>query len=339
VQEWISTTSLIVEFALSDEIAADSSSFVVVGCDLEIQARFAILSNCTEGTNSVTLPAQSFIDSWGNPGPIEAKTISFTVDTTAPSASWSDVVVTGTGPFSYSATLSFREQVAISTTAVSFSSTVDCETGNDGFRFWASCDFGTVGWSLNLAELTDQAGNSSSGVVQVTGDNPRPVAAPVAIPQPVPDPTPVVDPQPNPEPVTQPVVTEPAPIQLPISESPVSAEEPSQSEEVEPATGSEEIEMIPEPMQGGMVVVELPPRTSVPIDQEPAVESAQPEPTAAVEVSEELSEPEPLGSVQIEAVAGPEIELNQPAQAPWLLLGAIGFALLLGLGFWRFSGR
>ena len=339
VQEWISTTSLIVEFALSDEIAADSSSFVVVGCDLEIQARFAILSNCTEGTNSVTLPAQSFIDSWGNPGPIEAKTISFTVDTAAPSASWSDVVVTGSGPFSYSATLSFSEQVAISTTAVSFSSTVDCETGNDGFRFWASCDFGTVGWSLNLAELTDQAGNSSSGVVQVTRDNPRPVAAPEVVPQPVPDPTPVVDPQPNPEPVTQPVVTEPAPIQLPISESPVSAEEPSQSEEVEPATGSEEIEMIPEPMQGGMVVVELPPRTSVPIDQEPAVESAQPEPTAAVEVSEELSEPEPLGSVQIEAVAGPEIELNQPAQAPWLLLGVLGFALLLGLGFWRFSGR
>jgi hypothetical protein len=119
----------------------------------------------------------------------------------------------------------------------------------------------------------------------------------------------------------------------------VLVEEPSQSEEVEPAIGSEEIEMIPEQMQGGMVVVQLPPRTSAQIDQGLTVESLQPEPTVDPVVIEEISEPEPLNSVQTEAVAGPEIELNQPAQPPWLLLGALGCALLLGLGVWRFSGR
>ena len=341
-QEWISTTSLIVEFAISDDLVVQSSSFEVLGCELGIQDKFAILTNCSEGINSITLPSQSLQDSWENPGPAEDKVLSFTVDTTAPVASWSEVVVSGNGPFSYSAVLTFSEQVFVTTTAVSFSSSVDCEHGNDGLSFWASCDYGTVGWSLNLTEVTDLAGNSNSGVAQVSRENPRPIVAPEPDPQPATVPTAVSEPQPNPEPAPEPVVAEPAPIQAPATESPVTPETPTESEPVEVVTGLEEVEMIAEPIEGGMVVVELPPRpaaATAAVAQLGNVEPVQTEPTSSVEVAQQLQGPEPLGSATIEPVAGPEIEFTEQPQLPWLLIAGLGFLLLLGLGFWRFSGR
>jgi hypothetical protein len=370
--EWISTTSLIVEFAISDDLVVQSSSFEVLGCELGIQDKFAILTNCSEGINSITLPSQSLQDLWGNPGPAEDKVLSFTVDTTAPVASWSEVVVSGNVPFSYSAVLTFSEQVLVTTTAVSFSSSVDCDHGNDGFSFWASCDYGTVGWSLNLTEVTDLAGNSNSGVAQVSRENPRPIVAPESDPQPAtvptalsepqtnpeptpepvaaepqtnPEPTPepvVAEPQTNPEPTPEPVVAEPAPIQAPATESPVTPETPTESEPVEVVTGSEEVEMIAEPIEGGMVVVELPPRpaaATAAVAQLGNVEPVQTEPTSSVEVAQQLQGPEPLDYATIEPVAGPEIEFTEQPQLPWLLIAGLGFLLLLGLGFWRFSGR
>jgi hypothetical protein len=122
----------------------------------------------------------------------------------------------------------------------------------------------------------------------------------------------------------------------------VTPETPTESEPVEVVTGSEEVEMIAEPIEGGMVVVELPPRpaaATAAVAQLGNVEPVQTEPTSSVEVAQQLQGPEPLDSATIEPVAGPEIEFTEQPQLPWLLIAGLGFLLLLGLGFWRFSGR
>ena len=350
VPEVISSTSFVVEFALSDGLVPSSSSFEVLGCELEIQDRFALLTNCDEGVNSVTLPARSFEDSWGNPGPQEPKVLSFMVDTTPAIATWSAIVVSGNGPFSYSTTLSFSEAVVLTTTAVSFSSSVVCEHGNEGFTFWANCDYGRVEWSLNLDEVSDLVGNSTSGTVVVSLHNQRP--APPAQPEPQPEPQPVaaneptpVVPQPQPEPqpvVSEPVVITPVVVETTPTESAVIPEGPTQSEVVEPVTGSEEIEIIPEQMQGGMVVLDLPPKplaATVVSSNVEILELVQTEPTSSSVVTEEPIPADTLDPIQVETVAGPEIELDQQSGPPWVLFGALGVALLLGLGVWRFSGR
>jgi hypothetical protein len=119
-------------------------------------------------------------------------------------------------------------------------------------------------------------------------------------------------------------------------------EGPTQSEVVEPVTGSEEIEIIPEQMQGGMVVLDLPPKplaATVVSSNVEILELVQTEPTSSSVVTEEPIPADTLDPIQVETVAGPEIELDQQSGPPWVLFGALGVALLLGLGVWRFSGR
>jgi hypothetical protein len=150
-------------------------------------------------------------------------------------------------------------------------------------------------------------------------------------------------PQPEPQPVvSDPVVITPVVVETTPTESAVIPEGTTQSEVVEPVTGPEEIEMIPEQMQGGMVVLDLPPKplaaTLVSSNVE-IVELVQTEPTTSSVVTQEPTPTETLDPIQVETVAGPEIKLDQQSGPPWVLLGALGVALLLGLGVWRFSGR
>jgi hypothetical protein len=313
--------------------------FDVLGCDqLEVSAEALSLSECSEGTVQIALRPNSLVDIWQNAGPSQAVTLSFEVDQTAPSATWSDIVVTGSGPFSYSTTLNFSEPVSISNLALAFASTAECETQveqlSEQLVVSASCDYSSVEWSF-AGQVVDAAGNMMlENNLSVSANNPAPPQV-VSAPEPVFVPVPV--------PVR--VIVAPEPIeQAPLTQSPVVSESPTVSEVVEPPI--ESVVVVPEPQTEAIAPA---PQSTAAVTQQVSVDADEitpvtqplelrPEPMITADPESTVVEEEVELAPIAQPVLGEALPEEQPG-FPWLpvaLLVAIG---AIGVGAWRLSGR
>jgi hypothetical protein len=324
-----SASEQVIDFEVSDNLQLDESVFTLDGCSaMEIIGSQAMLAGCSEGEVTLTLLADSLSDNWQNLGPSEPVLMTFVVDQTAPTASWSAIVVTGSGPFSYSASLWFSEPVSISNLVTAFAATTECQTDLEEFsqelRFSASCGHASLEWSAaGIAQ--DSAGNQlvmSELSVQLA--NPAPVVA--AAPQPVP----------------APVATEPAPsqeIDLVIEEPEVLAPD----ETVQPETKSDLVTVIWSPAERARTVADPASNQSnpvtleaqsAPVSEQPVTESGavelDVEPTPQPRISED--------EVPVQPVLGQELPLDQPGFPWWPVALLVGLGAL-GVGAWRLTGR
>jgi hypothetical protein len=333
-----SSSDQVIEFEVSDQLALEPDMFDLVGCSqLEVLTSELSLTDCAEGAVSVALKAGVLTDIWQNVGPSEPVTFSFEVDQTAPVATWSEIAITGSGPFSYSASLDFSEPVSISNLALAFASTAECEAVSETLpmqlRVNASCDYSSVQWTF-AGQVRDAAGNlMADRNLSVQAENPAPVA-PIAVPAPVFVPVPV------------PVIVAPEPIQeVPTTQSPTTTESPAASESEQVFTESASV--IVEPQEPEVVAVTSRTPRSAPEPSALAneeVSSAEEtldvaaEPTQSVEPQPILVE-EQIGEAPLaQPVLNEAIPEEQPGFPWWpvALLVAIG---ALGVGAWRLSGR
>ena len=278
-----STSEIVVGFSISESTLSSIVSFDLGNCEGELLDQSIRLTNCLEGENSISLKANQLSDNWGNQGPASAASFNFTIDTTAPEATWSNVEISGSGPFSYSAVLNFSEQVSFSAEAVTFSFSGECQSFHSeeeyGWLFWAECGHGSGGWTLPERAVADSLGNHgpvlarsvsfensevvavSEPIVENPTESPNADPAPSPTPEPTLAPTPVPTPSPSPTPVdsappvTQPITPEPEPVTvapIPPVENEVSPS--TESEEVTTQTESEVVELVSESHE---VVAEL----------------------------------------------------------------------------------
>lgn len=348
--ETISASDIAVDFTVSDGIVPQPSNFEVAGCELAIETSRALLSSCSEGVHTVKFKALSLSDTWGNPGPVSDSIFTLTVDRTPPTAQWSEIVVSGDGPFTFSTELSMSEEVSWSSSAVTFNSDTPCESGNEGYQFWAVCDYGMVSWAFDSSALTDGANNQGSGSAIVSMALTRPAAPEPAPSQPIEVAPPVVA-----EPV-QPAAppTEPAPTGPPIVIPPAEVAEPTPTPEPtasEPETSSPEPEVVAVPeleflvplteVVGGVANTTLikPSRIVTPVSVASTSETSTVSGMLAELPQVPASEATPSPAPEIDLVAGPELQFESREEFPWLLASALAVVVLMGLGIWRFSGR
>ena len=332
-----SLSDIAIPFSVTDQLNLQPEMFAIEGCALlEVGNSELVLSSCSEGVGSVALLPNTLVDSWQNTGPETALTLSFTIDQTAPTALWSEVTVSESGPFSYSAILRFSEDVLVENLALAFASSAQCESSHevlaDHLIASASCGHSTINWSIT-ARITDGAGNATelrdfsigaSNLAPVEQPAPVPVYVPVIVEVPV---APIAIEQPKP--TQSPVVTQPPSVSEPVSESEV-AERASESIVVatpkldSPVLESAEPQVVEASEPEIVETVEV---IAIEVTEEPAAE-AKPEPEVV-----ETQEPE-----LAQAVIGPELELEETT-FPWLpILLVLGLGVL-GFGAWRFSGR
>ena len=331
-----SSSNQVIGFGVSDQLILEPAMFDLVGCSqIEVSNSELSLFDCVEGEVSVALRANVLRDVWQNSGPSEPVTLSFEVDQTAPVATWSEVAISGSGPFSYSATLNFSEPVSISNLALAFASTAECEAHSEALATQlvvsASCDHSSVEWTF-AGQVSDAAGNPmSAGNLSVRADNPAPapvIQAPERVFVPVP------------------VIVAPEPIeQVPATQSPSVTESPavSESEQVSIESASavvepEEPEVVSVTSRTPRSVLEPTAVTNEEVDLVEETVEASSEPIPATEpqpvLVEELIEEAPVA----QPVLGEALPEEQPGFPWWpvALLVAIG---ALGVGAWRLSGR
>jgi hypothetical protein len=363
--EVISTSDLVISFTASDMVNLTSESFVVEGCQLAVSSSAAVLSSCSHGLVSLALRPFALEDSWGNTSPAEPISLSFVVDQEGPIASWSEVEILGSGPFSYSATLSFSEPASFSPTLVTFSAEIECQLGNqqtpEGWLFSASCGYGTGNWTLASSSVSDTLGNfGTQGSLSIGFSNPEP-ELPAPEPQAPQEEAPTAPADPAPElPAPTPPAPTPTPDSTPAPEAPVGEPEPevvapaSDSEDVSPVSQSDEIDPASESPSvsaaiGDDLAVELereivtvPPSPARAEEQNEPVETENPE-AAEPRVSTESSEVSVVQTLEPDLpVAEPVAFQGEPEPEtgfPWQVALATAVILAAGALALRFSGR
>jgi hypothetical protein len=343
----ISTSQLVIPFTHSDSVTAlDIEMFEFLGCEFaELLLGAISLSGCVSGNQAVSFLGESLSDEFGNLGPAESLSFHFEIDQTNPEAFWSEVIVTGTGPFTISAVLSFSEQVAFDPQSVILVSDIFCPLLHqqiaEGWSYSATCGYGAGRFELAAESLIDQVGLLGPALTTMLEfSNPEPVVlappAPV-IPQPAPPNQSSTEPPIASEPVLVPESVSPevsVPIVEPgVTKSPVSSASESVGVPLIGAPG-----FLADAIDSALA--KQPPITQVP--DVPKPESLK----DAVPVDQKTTESVTVltGSpvaVIAQEVAGPQIALEPQSQTfwPWLLLGLGGFVILGGLGLWRFSGK
>jgi hypothetical protein len=182
-----SLSDLVVPFTHSDSVSMSSASFIVSGCEsTEVAASSLRLAGCLDGNVLVTVLERSLRDEFGNLGPEQTKDVLFSIDSTPPTASWSQPVVTGSGPYLMSFQLEFSEPVIMELQAVHLSSTSTCEHEAallpSLIAFQATCIDPQITAEL-LGDVTDLLGNpleASPGVLRVD-PQPAPVSSESAV--------------------------------------------------------------------------------------------------------------------------------------------------------------
>jgi len=331
-----SASEQVIDFQVSDNLQLDASVFSLEGCsDIEIVGNQVLLAGCLEGEATLTLIEYSLSDSWQNLGPSESVSLVFVVDQTAPTATWSAIAISGTGPFSYSASLWFSEPVSISNLAMAFAATEECVTDLEEFsqelRVSASCGHASLEWTAaGLAE--DIAGNQlvmSALSVQVA--NPAPVIA--AAPQPVP--APVRSAPVAPAPIVEEPALEPEPD--PVSDAPESS---TPSETVQAETKSDLVTVIWSPVAATPTPSSPENLSTVEVDSAPVVQEELVIEEGPVELVLETA-PQPIFSeepVIAQPVLGQELPLDQNGFPWWPVALLLGIGVL-GVGAWRLTGR
>lgn len=333
-----SQSDQVIQFLVSDQLQLVESMFSVSGCDgLQVQGSQLSLSSCSEGVATVALLEYTLSDNWQNMGPAEPISLSFTIDQTPPTATWSEVAISGSNPFSYSATLDFSEPVSISNMALAFAASSDCEAQSElqpqRLLVWSSCGYASVQWSF-AGQVFDAAGNQMQHLgLSAAVSHPEPVVIAAPAPTPAPQPAPV-----TPAPVVEAPVPEPA-----VSESP-EAEVIAQ-----PETTSERAitDPEPEPTRDPDAVPTSAPNTAgvtVQPQSERATVAEAAETLEALEPEVTQLQPEvielPVQQEEVisQPVLGEELLSEEPAFPWWpvALMLAVG---ALGVGAWRLSGR
>jgi hypothetical protein len=355
-----SSSEIVLPITYSD-LTPISDYFSVTGCQFQLTPEAIQLSSCSEGVTVLSVVPSMATDSWGNSGPA-AQSISFNVDQTAPSVSF-QTTFSGSVSFSYELQLQFSETVNISSDAVSFSGSSSCSQQVNAQS--QICGHGTFSWSVNLSSISDLVGNVAGAEILVFEiANPEPISveptqAPVVQPDPAPapEPEPAPTPAPDPQPVGPAIVVDPTPpvvVEPVVTESASVSEPVTASPETEPATSSEDlISLVPEDegpwnqfddFQGTDLAIQ-----AISLPEVKVV--AEPERSAAVEVidqAQSVSESDQLVEESVgpsenpttQVVAGPEIDLEEQEQFPWVealvVLALIG---LIGFGAYRTIGR
>ncbi|WP_091852863.1 glycine-rich protein [Candidatus Aquiluna sp. UB-MaderosW2red] len=338
-----SQDSLLISFTTSpDVLAVESEMFEIQGCEAaEILQNEVSLSGCVTGLHQLLLPANSLSDQWGNLGPQTEVSFSFEVDRDSPEALWSEVTIAGTGPFTYSATLTFSEEVDFNPQSVSINFDSDCtlvfEQQVQGWRFDAVCGYGEGNFELAADSLTDRVlSTGPSSAYRLGFDN----RAPLVVAQPEPEPG-IIAPPSAPAPVSElpPTASEPDVESTdPADSETVATPETTPSPVTPPAVPAKVID------QALKLVVGTTPKPiviSIDENESPLVVEMEPErviePAAPVVTNlEPRSEPvlaQPVRGAPLQAQA------ERAWFAPWIAALLAGFMVLIGLGFWRFSGR
>jgi hypothetical protein len=306
------------------------------------------LVDCTTGRVTLTLRANSMGASVL--GPARDEKFEIEIDATAPSATFSDIQLAGSGPFSYSAQLRFSEAVEFDATTLVFSSTGPCESRatavSGGFDVQAVCGYTELSWTLPARSLRDSYGNLGPYrdiKVSLANLAPAPPSTPSPTPTPTPTPTPPVVSIPIPAPVeAAPLPQSPSPMEV----LPPIAVVPSSSAEVAAIASSESITAV---IEQGMVIAISPPTS---VAHEPAGISGNAqndltiqESSTMAESSTELKQPvvkdsQPMieKAAAVAAEDGVEVRETDNSIGVWMIgTGSISL-ILLGL-YRRFSGR
>ena len=182
------------------------------GCTLgylEIQGATAQIElvDCPTGLVTLTLKANSMGS--GALGPKNDLKFEIVIDATEPTATFSEIQIEGSGPFTYTTILRFSETVEFDVDRLRFASNTSCSTSiipiSGGLRLRANCDHADLSWTLPARSLQDNAGHLGPY---------RDIRVSVSNPEPAPEPPPTQPPAPV-LPVTpvppQVVITPPVP--------------------------------------------------------------------------------------------------------------------------------
>ncbi len=180
------------------------------------------LADCPTGKVILTLRANSM--GVAQLGPARDEKFEIEIDATAPSATFSDIQITGSGPYRYTTQLRFSEPVDFNSVSMVFASSGPCESTitavSDGLNLQALCGYVELSWTLPARSLRDNFGNlGPDRDIKISLSNPAPAPPVTQTPTPVPTATSA--------PAPAPVETTPAPTPLPQSPSPMDLQIPA----------------------------------------------------------------------------------------------------------------
>ena len=319
---------------------------VTAGCSigyLEIQGATAQVELVECPTGLVTLTLKSNSMGLGTIGPIRDLKFELEIDATEPTATFSDIQIEGSGPFTYTTLLRFSEVVEFDADKLRFSANASCNTSiveiSEGLRLRASCSYADLSWTLPARSLKDSAGHlgpSRDVRISVANPAPAPVAPPVSVPVLPPAPIPVLPPAP----VLPPVMVPPPPI-----ESTAPTESATVPESAEQATESATLPMEPPifvSIAPALTPVSLPANAAqlnlLEIIQEEQPQQGKEE--APVAAAAATSSSKPKATLETMPVAGGKYIVEQQDNSFGVWLIGLGSLMLICFGlFRRFSGR
>jgi hypothetical protein len=346
-QPAINQTRFILMFDAPIENLEKDDFEATAGCSigyLEIQGATAQveLVDCPTGLVTLTLKSNSM--GLGPLGPTSDLKFELEIDATEPTATFSEIQIEGSGPFTYTTLLRFSEEVEFDSDKLLFASNASCNTSiveiSGGLRLRASCSYADLSWTLPARSLKDNAGHLGPHRdirVSVANPAPAPVVPPVPVPLLPPAPVPVVPPTPVLPPV---MVPPPSPI-----ESNAPTESATISESVEQATESATLPMEPPifiSIAPALTPASLPANAAqlnlLEIIQEEQPEQDKEETPVVAEAATSASEPK--ATLETAPVAGGKytVEPQDNSFGVWLI--GLGSLMLICFGlFRRFSGR
>jgi hypothetical protein len=330
----IASAELAVGFSLT-EVTLTAQLLETGECSASVTEQQLLLSNCPEGENVITLPANQLVDQWGNAGPAQPQSFYFLVDLTAPDGTWTAVEITQSENYRYQTVLQLSESFEFDPSSVTFTADAECVTGFEqtdiGWQFFADCPYASGNWTLPAQSLEDALGNIGPLQERIAlFSNPAPLAPVPAQTQP---PVAVEQPSPQPEPSGS-SSGDSTPNQPAADAAPV--------EVVTPSPVLEDPVVVPEVEVPPVFVIENPPLLD-PLPQ--VVQPSAPNRPISEQNNENLAV-EPEFSVEEEIIfpqpaTEPILLEEQPASAepPYLLFALVGLVLLAGLVGVRVIGR
>ncbi len=342
-QPAINLTRFILMFDAPIENLEKDDFEITAGCSmgyLEIQEATAQVELVECPTGLVTLTLKSNSMGLGTQGPIRDLKFELEIDATEPTATFSDIQIEGSDPFTYTTLLRFSEAVEVDADKLRFASNAGCNTSiveiSGGLRLRANCSHAELSWTLPARSLKDNAGHLGPS---------RDLRVSVANPAPAPLPPPVSVPVLPPTPVLPPVVVPPVVVPPPSIESAAPTESATVSESAEQATESATLPMEP-PIFVSIAPVLTPvslPANEVELSLLEILQEEQPQlaiDETPVLVDAVTSSPEPEATLKTAPVADGKFALEGEDKSFGVWLIGLGSLMLICFGlFRRFSGR
>lgn len=327
----IASAELTVGFSLTEAILTEQL-FETGECSAAVSEQQLLLSNCPEGENTITLPANQLVDQWGNAGPAQPQSFTFVVDLTAPDGTWTAVEITQSESYRYQTVLQLSESVEFDPSLVTFTADAECVTGfeqtDSGWQFFANCPYASGNWTLPVQSLQDAVGNLGPAQERIAlFSNPAPAPAQVQPPLVVEQPSP--QPEPSGSSSGDATTNQPAADSVAVEVDPPAPvlEDPG----VDPVVAVPPVFVIENPpLLDPLPQVVQPSAPSRPISEQ-SNENLEVEPAPVIE--QETTFPQPASEpILLE-------EQSATAEPPYLLFALVGLVLLAGLVGVRVIGR